>query len=163
MNLRQFWHRNILWVIPWPLTMLFAFAVVIQKDTAASVDANNLLIAEIKKLDETISEIKTLQQTRRSLLEYMETVTVINSSNPNHVDLLNTVSTIRKHELSLHEIDYKNRQLQLRGTIKNAARLAALIRKLNSLGYKISNNSSHHKLLNNDEFSLKMDLESVNE
>lgn len=118
----------------WPLALLIVSYGYLQARIDAQVQANRFVEVEIAKIDKVISQIRDLQDVKRSVLERMEVAHELDISIANQMQILKSVTRLPA-SISLEALTYKPNYLLLKGRFESQAELVLLAQELESISF----------------------------
>ncbi|UTW47893.1 PilN domain-containing protein [Bacterioplanoides sp. SCSIO 12839] len=101
-----------------------------QDATNAQGIRNAYLEKEAKVLDAKIDEIRTLQDTRKELIERMELIQALQGNRPVIVRIFDELARSVPDDLYFTDLSVKGEQISLSGVAKSNNRVAAVMRNL---------------------------------
>lgn len=93
---------------------------------------NSFLEAEIRRVDQTIAEIKDLEQQKQRLIDRMQAIETLQTSRPVIVHLFDELVTRLPEGISLTEITQANAQITIKGIAESNARVSNFMRNVES-------------------------------
>ena len=103
------------------VTILFVIHLAINQMTAAQQVRNNYLIQEMTRIDNTIKEIETLDQTRQALVERMDVIQNLQHVRPSVVHLFDQIAHTVPDNLHLVELQQSGTEIELTGMAESNA------------------------------------------
>ncbi len=113
-----------------------------QGNISYQEERNALLNTEIKNLDKTIAKIKTLDATRKALLDRIEIIDTLQSTRPSIVHLFDEMVKSLPQGLYLTKLEQKGNNIKLVGKSESNARVSNYMEKLDSSAWLSSSNLS---------------------
>ncbi|MET0984694.1 MAG: PilN domain-containing protein [Steroidobacteraceae bacterium] len=110
----------------------FAFSWQMQSAIDDQSERNQLLKAEIQKLDKQIEEINGLDQQKQRLVARMEVIQQLQRSRPEAVHLLDQLVRTVPDGVYLTAVKQTDRKVQLKGVAQSSTRVSAYMRNIES-------------------------------
>ena len=117
-------------------SLVVAFGVVylskltVQGWTSNQQARNEVLKAEIKSLDEQISQISGLESQRDRLVARMQVITQLQRSRPEVVHLFDELVSTMPEGVYLTEVVQQGARIQVKGNAQSSTRVSALMRNI---------------------------------
>jgi type IV pilus assembly protein PilN len=93
---------------------------------------NAFIQAEIKRLDKTLAEIKTLDANKKALLDRIAVIEKLQSTRPGIVHLFDEMVNALPKGLYLTELVQENTTIKLEGKAESSARVSSYMNRLNA-------------------------------
>ncbi len=113
-----------------------------QGNISYQEERNAILNTEIKSLDKTIAKIKTLDATRKALLDRIEIIDTLQSTRPSIVHLFDEMVKSLPQGLYLTKLEQKGNNIKLVGKSESNARVSSYMEKLDRSVWLSSSNLS---------------------
>jgi type IV pilus assembly protein PilN len=110
----------------------FLFSWQMQSAINAQNERNQLLKAEIQKLDKQIEEINGLDQQKQRLVARMEVIQQLQRSRPEAVHLVDELVRTLPEGVYLTSVKQTDRKVQLKGVAQSSTRVSAYMRNIES-------------------------------
>lgn len=108
---------------------------------------------EIKRLDKTLEEIKTLDASKKALLDRIGIIEKLQSTRPSIVHLFDEMVNALPKGLYLTELVQKNTKITLDGKAESSARVSSYMNRLNASKWLSSSDLNIIKVDDKDETS----------
>ena len=95
-------------------------------------ERNAHIQAEIKRLDKTLEQIKTLDANKKALLDRIAVIEKLQSTRPGIVHLFDEMVNALPKGLYLTELVQENNKIKLEGKAESSARVSSYMNRLNS-------------------------------
>ena len=93
---------------------------------------NAYIQSEIKRLDKTLEEIKTLDSNKKALLDRISVIEKLQSTRPGIVHLFDEMVNALPKGLYLTELVQENNKIKLEGKAESSARVSSYMNRLNA-------------------------------
>ena len=125
----------------------------IQAQIAQQKARNNFILAEEKRLDESITEIKELKKQREQLIGRMEVIQNLQGNRSIIVHMFDEVARTVPDGIYLQEVEKKGRQFSIKGNAEANNRISNYMRNLNGSEWFTNPNLAEVKAKDNSEQS----------
>jgi type IV pilus assembly protein PilN len=109
--------------------------------------------AEIKRLDKTLEEIKTLDANKKALLDRIAVIEKLQSTRPGIVHLFDEMVNALPKGLYLTELVQENTKIKLEGKAESSARVSSYMNRLNASPWLSSSDLNTIKVDDKDDKS----------
>ncbi len=116
-------------------------------------ERNAYIQSEIKRLDKTLEEIKTLDANKKALLDRIAVIEELQSTRPGIVHLFDEMVNALPKGLYLTELVQENTKIKLEGKAESSARVSSYMNRLNSSPWLSSSDLNTIKVDSKDEKS----------
>jgi len=113
-----------------------------QGNISYQEDRNTRLKTEIKNLEKTIAEIKSLDATRKALLDRIDIIDTLQSTRPSIVHFFDEMVKSLPQGLYLTKIEQKGNTIKLVGKSESNARVSSYMERLDSSAWLSSSSLS---------------------
>lgn len=107
--------------------------------------------AEIKRLDKTLEEIKTLDANKKALLDRIAVIEKLQSTRPGIVHLFDEMVNALPKGLYLTELVQENTKIKLEGKAESSARVSSYMNRLNASPWLSSSDLNTIKVDDKDD------------
>lgn len=114
---------------------------------------NTYLQAEIKRLDKTLEEIKTLDANKKALLDRIAVIEKLQSTRPGIVHLFDEMVNSLPKGLYLTRLQQESNKIKLEGKAESSARVSSYMNRLNASPWLSSSDLNTIKVDPNDDQS----------
>ena len=112
---------------------------------------NSFIQAEIKRLDKTLEEIKTLDANKKALLDRIAVIEKLQSTRPGIVHLFDEMVNALPKGLYLTELVQENTKIKLEGKAESSARVSSYMNRLNASPWLSSSDLNTIKVDDKDD------------
>ena len=106
------------------LCTLFAVHLVINHMTSIQQTRNNYLIQHIQRINTTIKEIETLEQTRQALIDRSHVIQKLQQTRPSIVHIFDEIARTVPNSLHLIELQQHGKNIELTGMAESNATIS---------------------------------------
>ena len=112
---------------------------------------NSFIQSEIKRLDKTLEEIKTLDANKKALLDRIAVIEKLQSTRPGIVHLFDEMVNALPKGLYLTELVQENTKIKLEGKAESSARVSSYMNRLNASPWLSSSDLNTIKVDDKDD------------
>lgn len=116
-------------------------------------ERNAYIQAEIKRLDKTLEEIKTLDANKKALLDRISIIETLQSTRPGIVHLFDEMVNALPKGLYLTKLVQENNKIKLEGKAESSARVSSYMNRLNASPWLASSDLNTIKVDSKDDAS----------
>ncbi len=116
-------------------------------------ERNAYIQAEIKRLDKTLEDIKTLDANKKALLDRISVIEKLQSTRPGIVHLFDEMVNALPKGLYLTELVQENNKIKLEGKAESSARVSSYMNRLNASPWLASSDLNTIKVDPKDDAS----------
>ncbi|MGK0271010.1 MAG: type IV pilus assembly protein PilN [Cocleimonas sp.] len=116
-------------------------------------ERNAYIQAEVKRLDKTLEDIKTLDANKKALLDRISVIEKLQSTRPGIVHLFDEMVNALPKGLYLTELIQENNKIKLEGKAESSARVSSYMNRLNASPWLASSDLNTIKVDPKDDAS----------